>query len=1174
MLFIIMQFSCSSKKNTAITRTYHSVNTRYNIYFNANEAYKEALAVKLKDQDENLTQIVNVFPDNSDTTKQQVSSNFTTTIDKCTKAIKLHSIKVKPRRDPARRGDQKYQAWLKQKEFTPFLDQTWLLLAKAEFQDKDYLRAITTFMYISKIYSSNPEIVAECQLWIARAYTEMGWLYESGNILHKMELAGGAPNKHKGLYSAVKANYLVRNKEYKEAIPYLELAIASEKDKLQKTRMKYLLGQLYADIGDKTKSYQAFGKVGGMGIPYKYSFNAQLRQIEVSNKTKAETINKLQKMGRQSKNKDYLDQIFYSIGNLYLQQNDTVKAIDNYRLSIKKSTRNGYDKAVTGITLGDIYFEQRRFVLAQPCYSDALSQLSKSHPDYPRVSLRSEVLDELVVHVKTLHEQDSLQYLVRLPEDERLEIINKRIADLKKEEAAQKKEADLQKQKDERNERISSWNDIERQNLFNDQNPGSGINMQALTPQQGDASLFYFYNEQTVNQGKIAFQKQWGNRKLEDDWRRKDKAVSLSNDIDEDVDTDTDEPLIAQTDEPEETKSHEEDIYSPQYYLQQLPFSESALKESDDLIENALFNMGKIYKNKLENLDLAIDAFTTDIRRFPQTPNLEEIYYQLFLIYMQLGDAEMMAMYRNRIIGEFSDGIYATPLSSPDYEWNFKHMASLQDSLYEATYQAYQKADVNTVRHNYESIQSKYPFGDLMPKFAFLNALSYAQTRDVTNLTSNLKNLIEKYPKSDVIPLATTILDHIKDGQVLLSDGSPLGGIDWSKAFKLAENGDDEDKIIAYSDSLDMPYVLLLMFEKNTIDRNELLFQVADYNFSNYVIQTFDLVYESKADTDILQIKGFEKFANIKSYLNRAFGEDGLFHHIDTTIMAVPISVENYTEILPILGMEEYQKFFTEHFNTQLPNLIAYWQTRTIPQGAEIIEDEDNESESVEEPISEDSQHTDIENIEKQVDKNQQEDAHKKPESEDKRDINAEDILSKEQVEIVGKANDVVEDIEKIVNNPVDGIKSIFSKKPAKEKLSKEEKAALKEEQRLEKQRAKELKAAEKAKSDSINKVEKAVQDSIKQVEQNRIDRIKADEKARQEEINAKNKAKEEARKQKIGERKEKIRQQEARRKEKEKERKEKLKAREEERKQREKQAKELRKQKEKAAQEKRDRKG
>lgn len=1169
-LLVALFMSCSNQKNTALTRFYHSVNTRYNIHFNAEEAYKETLRNQNESREDNLSQMLHIFPDNSDSLSMEAGGgNYTTTIDKATKAIKLHSIKVKPKRDPNRRNDPKYQAWLQQKEYTPFMDQVWLLLGRAEFHEGNYLRAITTFMYITKIYSTNPEIVAECQLWIARAYTEMGWMYEAGNVLHKMELAGNIPQSQMGFYSAVKANYLIRNNDVPASIPHLEYAINKEKDKWQKLRMKYLLGQLYSQTGEKDKAYKAFAAVQGMSTPYNYTFNAKLQQIYLSaDNNPRDAISSLTKMSNSSKNKEYLDQLFSSIGNIYLQQSDTVKAVENYQKAIKESTRNGYDKTIAEVTLADIYFNKRNFVPAQPLYSNALSGLRKSHPAYPRVSLRSEVLDELVIHVKTVHEQDSLQYIAGLPEEQRLEIINAKIEQLKKEEEEKRKEEErLQKLEERENRVVNDWSDLENSNWgapAASTPPSTPVSNTA----QGDGSTFYFYNAQAVSQGKVAFQKRWGNRKLEDDWRRRNK-LSVSSDSDNFDSLIADSLMTVEGDtlpEAGETDGSaiSQDIYSVEYYLQQLPLTEEAVQESNVLIENALFNMGKIYKNKLEDFGLAVETFNTDISRFPQTPNLEEIYYQLFLIYMQTGDQTMMASYRNRLISEFPNGKYATPLSDPSYEWNFRYLPILQDSLYTAAYDAYKQADVQTVRDNYQTINNKYPFTDLMPKFSFLNALSYAQTRDIKGLESNLKELTQKYPKADVTPLATEILERIKEGKIILSDGSPITEFDWSKAY-LGDNAliDSTGQAIAFSDSLNTEYLLLFMFKSNTIDRNDLLYQVADYNFSNYVIQTYDLSFDSDPPYDILQIKGFPAFSNIKSYINKALTSEGLIQKIDTTIIPVPISVENYTKTLPRLGMEQYMNFFAEHYNEELPALIAYWNKTESEIKVEEIEETDGEPAEETDIAAKDIQEkaeTKVEEPQEVPVEEKKQEEKKKEEPVNDKQITADDLLTKDQLDKVGKVNEAVEDI---LSNPVDGIKNLFNKRKNEDNLTKEEKAALKAEEKALKERQKELKAIEKMKQDSINKIEKMKADSIKKVEKAKEDSIKADKKQKEQQLKLEEqrkkeaekaaiKAKQDAQKQKENEREEKERSQKERLQQREKERKVKEKAQEKERKEKE----------------------
>lgn len=513
-------------------------------------------------------------------------------------------------------------------------------------------------------------------------------------------------------------------------------------------------------------------------------------------------------------------------------------------------------------------------------------------------------------------------------------------------------------------------------------------------------------------------------------------------------------------------------------------------------------------------------------------------------------------------------------------------MPAMVDSLYTQAFDAYQQADVQTIRKNYDEINRRYPLTGLMPQFIMLNALSYAQIRDAKGLTDNLTELVDKYPKSEVAPLAEDILKKIKDGQPLLSDGSPITGFDWS----LANPGDStmtggDGRTLAFSDSLDTEYLLLLMFRSNTIDRNELLYEVADYNFSNYVIQTYDLNFETNPPYDILQIKGFNKFANIRSYLNKAFTEDGLFNKIDTSIVAIPISTDNYVKVLPRLGMEQYTTFFAEHYQDQLPILITHWNLNTSEIEdlvAEVTKSQQEEQtiKETEEIKEEEPKITpEIKTVPKVVTETRQPDKQTQQPVNDKQ-ITADDLLTDDQRQALGKVDDAIKSVEEIISNPVDGIRGLFNKYKNRQNLTKEEKEALKEEERLEKQRQKELKAlakatqdsvrkTEKNRADSIARVEKAVQDSIETAEKQKKEQLRLEEQAKKDAEKATIKAREDERKRKEDERKERIRQQQERLHQQEQERKEKEKAREKERKEKERLQKERQRQREKERDEK-----
>lgn len=1108
---------------------------------------------KAQETEENLSQLLHIYPLILDSADLKNKGAFTTTIDKTTKAIKLHSIKTKPPRDPNRRRDVKYQQWVQQQEFNPFLVNTWMLLAKAEFQEGNYLRSITTFMYVTKIYSTNQEVVTESKLWIARAYSEMGWMYEAENVLRKMEQNNELLPKFSGMYASVKANIYVHNKDYVNAIPYLEQAIDREKG-FQKRRNKYLLGQLYTSLGENTKAYKAFSEVKGHNSPYRYSFNAQLNQLAVSGESGKKLIASLNKMTKGKRNEEFLDQVYTSMGNVYLGELDTVKAIKHFELAIEKSTRNGYDKALAQIRIGGLYFDQQEYVKAQPHYADALPQLKKADDYYALVSLRSEVLDQLVVHAKVVHEQDSLLTVANMPEAERIAYVEKYIAKLKKEEEEQKKKEELARLEEQRgqakNNDIISWDNL---GSITPQTPQTGG---GFGQQNQEGSEFYFYNMQTVEQGKITFQKKWGKRALEDNWRRRNKATSIPFGGDDDV-------LLANEQEEQIGESGQEqsnptgtdvvtDKYSIEYYLQQLPLTEEAKAESNKLVENGLFNMGLIYRNLLGDNALAITTFEEDLSRFPDTPNKEEIYYQLFLIYLQQDNQGLMQAYRDKIIAEFPKGKYTIPLSDDNYAWNFKYMAKQQEDIYQETYAAYMANDPQKVRLNYETMKTKFPFVDLMPKFAFLNSLSYAQTKDAKSMEQHLTKLLVDYPQADVVPLATSILKNIKDGKIILADGTPLSGMDWTMAYSNDSIFDgNNSKEVEFRVDADQPHVLLLMFKPKSIDRNELLYEVADYNFSNYVIQTYDLKFDDDPLMSSLEVNGFKDFGAIQSYVNKALAKGGLFEKLDTQVIPVPISAGNHKEMLPRLGLDQYMTFYSDSLAKATPQLMAYWGKEvdenlvaalTSKESPELAET-DVESATSEPQSTPENQPQDNQEVKPSKELPTQ------PVTNNEKEVNLDEVLTDDQLKAIGhvnqKADNIVESINNLGSNPVEGLKNIFKRDKLEENLTKEEKAERKQAEKEEKARLKAGQKIEKARQDSIARIEKVRLDSIKQAEKAVEDSIKMATKLEKDRVELGRKEQERIAKEQIEERKSQL-------KAKEQERKDMLKQREDQRKQQE----------------------
>ena len=1139
-------WSCSTKKNTKATRFYHAFNSRYNIYFNGKTAFDEALKAMQDGYKENYSDQILMYPISAQPKEKQTTGGpFDRAIEKGNKAIKLHSIKAKPPKKPGWKNDPKQRAWQEQEEYNPFLKHCWLLVGEAQFYNADFLQASATFSYIARHYAGDEEMVAEARLWQARSYAEMGWFYEAEDILSKLN-TNGIPKKNLNQYAAVYADYLIKEKRFEDAIPYLKTAIKAEKNGKQRARMRYLLGQLYADQELDGLAYQAFQQVIRSNPPYELEFAARIRQTEVfAGRDYQKVVKTLKRMAKSQKNQDYLDQVYYALGNVYLNRADTTNAITYYQLGIDSSKQNGMDKALCQIKLGDLYFQMRDYIHAQPCFSGALAGIQKEYKDYPRVSKLSAVLDELVVHAEAVHQQDSLQALAKMPEAERLAVIDKAIADLIKQEEEEKKQA----------EKEAYLADQEAKGTGIDR-PGTETNAIVL-PTGSNGSTFYFYNPQTVAQGKTQFQKKWGRRTLEDNWRRKKKELTTFNDPADtemaDAATETDlgaEGQALPTDSLESGMDPvaADDPHQREYYLQQLPFTQEDIDASNVIIIDGLYNMAMIYKDKLEDLSLSVEGFEELERRFPENEHLLESYYQVYLIALRTHDEALAAAYKQKLIDKFADSDYAVAIADPNYEYNIRMMDAVQDSIYEQTYTAYLADDTTLVRRNYQQVSEKYPLANLLPKFMFLEALTYVQAGDPEGFKAALKALLEKYPKADVSELAGEMLKGVLRGRAMVQGG--VRGMSWDLRFGVGEDGSlsAADSARVFTAEPNTPYKLLLMYPEGSVDKNQLLFAVAAYNFANFMVKEFDLTFQTAGPIEMLQVSGFVNFDEILHYYKLIYGPDGYASALDRAISVLPISDDNYETLMHGKTLDEYITFFAEHFGELAPELVTRWQARmeeettpeSVPEEADLSEPEADMVEQVPEPDvvpeAEEPQPT-LEPIQPDT----------VPQVTDTMTVRKDLVIPAELIEGVKPDTvPVVEQPQEDLGLSLKEIQEIRKQQAAEEEARKEEaRKAFEEQQQTEKalqaQKAQDLEAERKRQAEQEKTLLKAKADREKQLAQDRKAKLKQAEADRK----AKMKAREQLRKEKEKAYKAKLKEKEKERKAKEKAYKEKLKERE-----------------------------
>ena len=1194
---VVVLAACSNKTNTAGSRFWQSFTTKYNVYFNGKTNYDEQEKAMMDAYEDDYSQHLYMHPAEarSNPKAPQPSGSFERTIEKMEKAIALHSIKKKPKRKSGKNKDPKYREWMAREEYNPFLHNAWFMLAKAQYMKGDFLDAAATFRYIARHFPWKNDLVQECQVREALCYCAMGWPIEADNVLSHIHMDEITNKRIRSLANAAFADYYIKAQLPEQAIPYLDKAVKGKGfSGNEKVRMNFLLGQLYEDLGDKHNAYLAYKRAGSnSGSNYRTKFNARIKQSAVYEGANiASEVKALKRMTRYDRNKDYLDQIYYAIGNLYLSHGDTLSAIENYRQAAKKSTRNGVDKAISQLTLGGIYFARRQYDDAQPCYAEAIPLVNEDYPNYKMLKKRSDVLDELAVYSQNVSLQDSLLELATMTPEQQKAIIAKIIEELKKKEEEEKENAAREEYLAQQS---ASGNPL-----------GADPNQPASYILNTDNS-WYFYNTAAKNAGKTQFQKLWGSRKLEDNWRRRNKSTFSFNDeeadsaqlaladsmaVDENGDT-------VQVDI--EALKRAEDPHYEEYYLKQIPKTEEDIQAAHEIIQEGLYNMGTILKDKMEDYNAATFEFNRLLRDYPDNTYRLDVYYNMYMMYMRNGQEADADPFRDSILIHFPESKYGIAMQDPNYLENLKNMNRDQENMYEEAYASYLANDHDAVHNAYTEMMRKYPLSKIMPKFMWIDALSYLTEKNHDKFKATLKDMLQRYPQTDITPTASEIVKQLNQGRRLEGGGSNVRGMLWTTRLSNDTTPQALERTFTpFAEDNDKPQVFILLYPNDSVNGNLLLYEVARHNFNAFKVKDYDIEQMAFGDLGLLVVKGMDNFKEATHY--RTVFEQDQTINVPRQVHYVIISVDNFNLLLTEgRTFEDYFNYLEEKNDKEHSDLEKKELDEAEKKALDEAEAEAAARREQERIENEKWEREQAEIAKRDAEEKAREEAEEKAriEAEEKARIEAE-AAEKARLEAEEKARQESE--RKQIQASDYRNRSTVAGTSTTTLSDKELKAQERAEEEHLKQLEREAKAREKAErkrqkeiDDSIKKEQKhqrklarleeiAEQDSIEQAEREkekerdfrykwREDSAKAAYKAAEQAKKDAKKAKEQARKDKAKERKqlakererarkEKAKERERERKEKQKQRKEQAKAREQERKQRQKEREQERKDK------------
>ena len=842
--FLLYGTACSTKKKSWVNRQYHNTAAKYNGYFNGNESLKMGVKKLHSTYSDDFTTTIPVFPTGDLKKATKIHPNMTRAIKKGSVVIQRHSMKIKG------------------KEYCKWIDDNYLLVGKAYFYKGDFEEAIKTFSFIINEYKKN-EIRFESSLWLVRSFVEKRDFTSAKSLIKELSKDRKFPEKLERQLTLISADLYLRDNDFIAAEAELISAIDLTGSNKKKLRLNYILAQLYQYSNNYALAKKHYKLVLKSSPEYEMAFNAKMnlaRSLEGNDADSKKIRQELLKMIKDDKNIEYLDQLYYTLAQMDVNIKDTISAKEKYLLSALSSVENVSQKSLSYLALAKLYFSVGEYKSAYSFYDSTITYMNSEFRLYEQTNDRKIILEDLVLNITRVELEDSLQMLSGLSVSEQSRIFNNIIQEEFEQERIQAEEERLRQQ----NVNSSRYNSGRGDQFGNNTSGGN----------------WYFYNPATISFGVSEFRKKWGSRKLEDNWRRKDKK----NIVNFDVDTSSVDSSILAT---QNTKD-------PKYYFDQLPKTNEDFIKSDSQIKESLYQLGLIYRDGLDEINLSTDQFSSIYERFPKDQQYASLaLYNMYLNYEKTQDKKS-DLIKSILLSKYSNSIYSKSLADTSLDLESLRQFDSEESKYNQCLSLYKNGDFIKVINQTEKITSD-KFKD---KYLLLRSLSFIKT------TQNSRALIE-------LSLVSNENENLsKEAQYLINSiNNPLS---MNKANEQALAGS------SYLFNSNAEHMVLLVLPRDNVDITYLQTLISDFHLNNIGIESFQIsALLLGADNHLIMIKSFE---NAKESLNYVglFKEQkiimDILNSIDCKIMC--ISLDNFPEFYKNNDAEGYHNYFINKYLT------------------------------------------------------------------------------------------------------------------------------------------------------------------------------------------------------------------------------------------------------------------
>jgi len=709
--------SCSQYSTKPISKGYHNLTAHYNAYVIARDQINVAEQVFFKTRQENYNQLLPIL--------LPVDSNAIASVrPQLDDAIKKASL------IPERHQNSKW------------LDNAYILIGRARLLKQDLPNAIEVFKYVNTKGTSETD-KHTALVGLMRAYVEADDYTNALNVSEYLRTQPLNKTNTRDFY-LTKAYLHQRRGEYGLAVGILEATFPALKRGEQTARLHLIAGQLYDLIGQPAKAVEQYRTVLRARPNYDQSFYANLYAIQSNGltgdqKRLAQSTETFESMLNDRKNVDLKDKIYFTMGLLEARSGRIDKAIGYYSQSVREAGANTSQVPYTYLEMGRLYFEKKaNYAKAKVYYDSALALLPRQSPEYAALLTRKKTLDDFVQYTTTIRTDDSLLTLAQLDRTSLNQQLDKILAQQDKEDRAQAALA---------------------QQIIDRASSGAGTSMPGatnsnLTPNE----RWVLYNPIALNQGRQEFSARWGNRPLEDNWRRSTKEASgaianLSSPLNGNSPADGINPNAtlqpatatggATSGNPPSQNARRDAL------LAKLPFSKEAQAQANQRIENALYKLGKLYKFDLNQPADAIPTFEQLLTRYPTTLQKPEVYYLLHLSNEQLGRT---SVWKDKLLTEYPNTSYARLTGRAATQTTDSEAQAV--ATYTQIYELYKANNITEALARAETALGGMAGTKMEDKLAMLRVILIGRVQTTDAYRQALSEFIRDYPTSTLLPRA------------------------------------------------------------------------------------------------------------------------------------------------------------------------------------------------------------------------------------------------------------------------------------------------------------------------------------------------------------------------------------------------------------------------------------